>query len=183
VKEAISSSTPSKLFGHDVARQLGEPLGAGGLLALARGGQGRDELDHGGRELRVDERVQQGQAGDPLGVADRPVKADRTAEVVHGEPELVDAERRQQAVDGALEEVEVVADADGLVRDAEPGQVRRDHAVAASDRRHHVAPEVGGGRPAVQQQHGRPVAELPIADLQAIHLHRVQSRCRHRDLR
>jgi hypothetical protein len=70
------------------------------------------------------------------------VQADRTAEVVYGEPDLVDVKGGQHAVDGALEEVEVVAHAERLVGHAEAGQIGRDHAVGARDRRHHVPPQV-----------------------------------------
>ena len=88
--------------------------------------------------------------------------ADRPTEIVDREPDLLDAELCEEEIERAAEELEAVADAQRLVRRAEAREVRRDDAIGARDRRHDVAPEEGGGRPAVQQQHRRTLSLLAV---------------------
>ena len=64
----------------------------------------------------------------------------------------VQAQCLDEAVDVADVVLEAVADV-GLVRFAEADQVRRDAAGATGDMRNDVAPQVGGCRIAVQEQH------------------------------
>jgi hypothetical protein len=74
--------------------------------------------------------------------------------------------RAKEEIESPGEEVEAAPDTDRLVRVAEARQIERDHAIGAGDRLHHLAPEEGGGRPAVQEQHGRTRPELSMSQPQ-----------------
>jgi hypothetical protein len=110
-----------------------------------------------GETLRVQQRVQDAERGDAPGVAQRPVHADRPADVVDDDRDVVDAERGEEAVEHVLEEGEVVADVERLGRPAVAGQVDRHDAVGGGEVRHDVAPQQRRGRPAVHEQHRRAV--------------------------
>ena len=102
------------------------------------------------------------------------MQSDRAAEVVDREPQLIDAEVREEEVERAAEEVEAIADAHRLVRGAEAGKVERDNAIGARDRLHDLAPEERGRRPPVQEEHRRPVPELPVGEPQPVDLRRLR---------
>jgi len=90
-----------------------------------------------------------------------PVQSDRTAEVVRAKSNLIDTEGLEKAVEDPIEECEVVA-LGRLARLSEPGQVHHDRVVVLSDRRDDVAPQVGGGRPAMQEQNRWAVPEAAV---------------------
>jgi len=69
--------------------------------------------------------------------------------------ELVQVQRVDEGVEVAGVVGEPVGDV-GSAGGAHPDQVRRQGPGLAGDVRGHVAPQVGGGRVAVQEQHGRP---------------------------
>ena len=100
----------------------------------------------------------------------RPVEADRAAEVVDDQPGPLDPERIEESLQDPLVKGKAVGRVQGLVGAAEARQVERDRAIAVAERAEHLAVEVGGGGPAVQEQHRVALAPLEVVEPQTLDL-------------
>jgi hypothetical protein len=130
-------------IGDADAHRRPEAPGAREERAQARHPAGGDEEDQRPGGLGIDEGVEERELANALRSLKRPVQAHGTAEVVHGETDLLDAERAGEPVQGAREEPEAVGGVERLIGQAEAGQVGGDDAVALGDDGKDVAPEKG----------------------------------------
>jgi hypothetical protein len=107
------------------------------------------------------------------------VHADRPAEVVHHQAEVVQPEPLDERVEHGREQLEGVRAVDRLAGRAEAGQVGDDDAVVRRQHRRDVPVEERRRRPAVQEQQRRAVALVDEGDGQAVDVQGVLRARRH----
>ena len=132
-----------------------------------RGGAEPERAEPGDRERahrpgaakagRAEQGVERGQRLDPLGVADRPLAADRPADVVDDEVTALDLERLQRLAEPAGEARPGVVELGRAIGEAEAGEVERHRAQPlVGERRHHLAVQKRARRHPVQEHDDGP---------------------------
>ncbi len=160
VSVVACSASVMKMFSSRIV-PLADPRRAEALEARPR--DGRVVVP---RE-RPDDRLEERDPADPLGVAGRPVERERAAPVMADEDHVLELQRVEPGVEVARVVGEAVGDV-GLARAAHPDQVGGE----AAGRREHVAPHVRRGRVAVQVDErtvGPFVVDRRVEDVDAGH--------------
>ena len=110
---------------------------------------------------RVDQGVEGGQREDPIGVADRPLEADRSADVVDDEVAALDLQGVDRGTGPGGEAAPGVVEAAGALGQPQAGEVEGDAAQAAGgEQRHDLAVEEAADGDAVNQDHRLAVATV-----------------------
>jgi hypothetical protein len=109
----------------------------------------------------VDERVQRRQRVDPIGIADRPLEPDRSADVVDHEVDPVELECVDRLAEPAREAGPRVVEVGRALRQPEAGKVEGDPPAAlVGELGKNLAVEVGARWDAVDEDDHRPLAAL-----------------------
>jgi hypothetical protein len=113
-------------------------------------------------------------------VADCPEHPDGAAKVVDDEVGVVNVERVEEAFEDAFVEGEVVLGVEGFVREAVAREVDGDGAVGFGELRHDVAPQVGGGWEAVEEEDWGAGAGFRVVEAEVVDGEVVTGRLGHR---
>jgi hypothetical protein len=158
-----------------------------GVMRAANSGRGRrvepelaeaadGERPHRPRALKgrwIEHRVERGQAQHPVRVSDRPLAADRSADVVDDQMAATDLEGLERLAEPRGEPRPRVVEALGAVREPEAGEVERDRVQAlVGERADHLAVRERARRNPVHEHDGR--ARSLLAD-EAPHAARLEA--------